>query len=112
VALAQSKLVPLKQAEDVLTMADGPRERAPVEARHDERRERSPGEARRSERLDRAPVEAMGRERQDYRETRQAPPRVVEREDEGLLSGARRLTNRAFDALDEMGNWVRGESRD
>ena len=37
---------------------------------------------------------------------RQPPPRVVEREDDGLLSGARRLTNRAFDALDEMGDWV------
>src|SRR5215213_4529780 len=40
VALAQSKLVPLKQAEDVLTGDTGERERAPVEARHDERRER------------------------------------------------------------------------
>ena len=36
-----------------------------------------------------------------------APPRVVEK-DEGLLSGPRRLTNRAFDALDEMGEWVLG----
>jgi hypothetical protein len=32
---------------------------------------------------------------------------VVERE-EGLLAGPRRLTNRAFDALDEMGDWVLG----
>src|SRR3954463_3039549 len=58
VALAQSKLVPLKQAEDVLTMADGPRERAPLEAQHEERRDRAPVEARRYERLDRAPDEA------------------------------------------------------
>jgi hypothetical protein len=28
--------------------------------------------------------------------------------EEGLLSGPRRLTNRAFDALDEVGNWVLG----
>jgi hypothetical protein len=37
------------------------------------------------------------------------PPQsyVVERE-EGLLAGPRRLTNRAFDALDEMGDWVLG----
>ena len=33
-------------------------------------------------------------------------PDVVE--GEGLLSGPRRLTNRAFDALDEVGNWVLG----
>src|SRR5215217_9592757 len=51
VALAQSKLVPLKQAEDVLTGDTG--ERAPVEARHDERRDRPPVEARRYERLNR-----------------------------------------------------------
>ena len=29
-------------------------------------------------------------------------------QDEGLLAGPRRLTNRAFDALDEMGDWVLG----
>jgi hypothetical protein len=28
--------------------------------------------------------------------------------EEGPLSGPRRLTNRAFDALDEVGNWVLG----
>jgi hypothetical protein len=58
------------------------------------------------------PAEAMRRERPvDRQAARQASSRVVEREDEGLLSGARRLTNRAFDALDEMGNWVLGEGR-
>src|SRR3954470_19088277 len=113
VALAQSKLVPLKQAEDVLTMAGDLSEHAPAAARlekrpsmeayGEERRDRAPVEARRYERLDRAPVEAMGRERQQYRGTRPVPPRVAEPEGEGVLSGARRLTNRAFDALDEMG---------
>jgi hypothetical protein len=138
VALAQSKLVPLKKAEDVLTAAGDPSGPAPVEARREERRERLPVEARRLERLDRvpgeegrsarldrapedarryerldhAPDEAMRRERPEYRESwRQVPPRVVERKDEGLLSGARRLTNRAFDALDEMGGWVTGRDR-
>jgi hypothetical protein len=28
--------------------------------------------------------------------------------DDGLMSGARRLTNRAFDALDEVGGWLNG----
>jgi hypothetical protein len=35
-------------------------------------------------------------------------PDIVERE-EGLLAGPRRLTNRAFDALDEMGEWMLGQ---
>jgi hypothetical protein len=166
VALAHSKLVPLKRAEDVITVAGDPGERAPVEAsrgdrpeprpdaaRLGERRERPPVEARREEQLERPPVETrryerLGRapeeesryerrerppvetrryerldhpeettrrERPESREPwRQAPPRVVEedRGDEGLLSGARRLTNRAFDALDEMGDWVTGKDRD
>ena len=43
---------------------------------------------------------------------RQAPPGVVEEDrEEGFLSGARRLTNRAFDALDEAGDWVTGKER-
>jgi hypothetical protein len=151
VALAQSKLVPLKRAEDVLTMAGDPSERTPVEARQDARGERSrlqtrreerferPIEARRYERLDRAqgeaswdqprdrppletrqyerlgraPQEVMRPERPEYRQSwRQAPPGVVEEDrEEGFLSGARRLTNRAFDALDEAGGWVTGKGR-
>jgi hypothetical protein len=173
VALAQSKLVPLKRAEDVLTTAGDPSERTPAEARRDvhperspidERRDRAPievrseerferpVEARRYKRLDRAqgeaswdeprdrppleapryerfdrapdhprgyerweraPEEALGRERLAYREPlRQAPPGVVEEDrDEGFLSGARRLTNRAFDALDGAGDWVTGRER-
>ena len=54
-ALAHSKLVPLKQAEDVLTMDQS--ERAPVQVRHDARQERTAIEARREERLERLPVE-------------------------------------------------------
>jgi hypothetical protein len=86
----------------------------PEEEGRFERLDRAPEDARRYERLDRAPDEAMRRERPEYRELRrQAPPRVVEedRGDEGLLSGARRLTNRAFDALEEMSGWVTGNDR-
>src|SRR3954469_23346307 len=54
VTLAHSKLVPLKQAEDVLTM--GQSERPPVQVRHDARQERAVIEARREERLRRLPV--------------------------------------------------------
>jgi len=86
----------------------------PEEESRFERLDRAPERARHYERLDRAPVEAMRRERPESREPwRQTPPRVVEEDssDEGLLSGARRLTNRAFDALDEMGDWVIGRDR-
>jgi hypothetical protein len=105
VALAQSKLVPLKRAEDVAA-----NEPAPAEARREVRPERPPVEARREPG---PPVATAYPERPVYREPpRPAPPsRVVEQEDGGLLSGARRLTNRAFDALDEVGDWVSGERR-
>src|SRR3954469_1385919 len=121
VELAHSKLVPLKKAEDVLTMADGPSERAPiqalagehregpaVEARRERRFERPPVETWREEPRERPPIEVIPPERQVRHEQRQTPARVLEREDEGLLAEARRLTNRAFDALDEMGGWVAG----
>ena len=162
VTLAHSKLVPLKQAEDVITM--DPDERAPVQLRHDERQERTAIEARREERLERLPVEprALGRElpvrlrawdgsetgpagtpcvvlrsRRALRhilwspgelsggsvqlrrrcatthrfatEGQQAPANFVE--SEGVLAGARRLTNRAFDTLDELGDWMIGRER-
>jgi hypothetical protein len=108
VALAQSKFVPLKQAEDIITDSQN----RLTEAKRDERLERPPAEARREERLQPRPAEALRRERPVDREPpRPAPSRVVEREDEGLLSGARRLTNRAIDALDEMSGWVLGEGR-
>ena len=59
VALAQSKLVPLKRAEDVLTMAGDPSERTPAEAWRDVHPERSPTDERR----DRAPIEVRPEER-------------------------------------------------
>ena len=102
VALAHSKLVPLKRAEDVLTMAHGPSERSPSEARLDEPSPRPPAEVRREERAKRPSGEAMAQDQQARQERRRTPSHGLEREDDGLLSGARRLTNRAFDALDGM----------
>ena len=102
VALAQSKLIPLKRAEDVLTMANGPSERSPSEARLDEPSRRAPAEARREERAQRPPGAAVTQDRQVRQERRPTLSHSLEREDDGLLSGARRLTNRAFDALDGM----------
>src|SRR3954453_8564820 len=70
VALAQSKLVPLKRAEDVLTMANRASERPASEARLDEPWQRAPAEARREERAQRPPREAMAQDRQVRQERR------------------------------------------
>src|SRR5215203_7124189 len=71
VALAQSKFVPLKQAEDVVAA----NETAPAEARREPRPERPPVEARRDP--PRLPAEAARQERPVYREPpRPAPSRV------------------------------------
>ena len=120
VTLAHSKLVPLKQAEDVLIM--DPDERAPVQVRHDERQERTAIGDRREDRLGRLPVEprrlewrehpsaeAMRHDPSIRYEGQQAPANVVE--SEGVLAGARRLTNRAFETLDELGDWMIGRGR-
>ena len=112
VALAQSRLVTLNRAEDVMGPGERPvadtrppaEGRPPVEAR-------SPVEARPLAEVrppERPPIEAA--RRPDREPPRQAPPRVVEK-DEGLLSAPRRWTNRAFDALDEAGEWVLGQGR-
>ena len=122
VALAQSRLVTLNRAEDVM----GPGERPVTDARPPVAEGRPLAEARPPERLPerppvetarpsvetaRAPVETRRRERPVDREPpRPAPPRVVEK-DEGLLSAPRRWANRAFDALDEAGEWVLGGGR-
>jgi hypothetical protein len=54
----------------------------------------------------------MAQDRYGRQERWQAPSHGVEQEDEGLLAGARRLTNRAFDALDEMSGRVLRNGRD
>jgi hypothetical protein len=102
VPLAQSKLTALNRAEDVME----PGEPSPVAAQPPERPpERPPAETLRP------PVETARRERPAEREPpRPAPPRVADK-DEGLLSGPRRWTNQAFDALDGMGEWVLGRGR-
>src|SRR3954453_6203401 len=59
VALAQSKLVPLKRAEDMLTMATEPGEQTPVQSRWGDPAQRAPAELRR----ERPPsMDAMGRD--------------------------------------------------
>ena len=89
VALTRSRLASLNRAEDVLR----PDEQRAIEER---RPERPPVQAIRTERpIDREP-------------SRRAPPALVVEEDKGLMSGPRRLTNRAFDALDEFGNALLG----
>src|SRR4051812_11215886 len=102
VALAQSKLVPLKRAEDVLTMTNGASERPASEARLDEPWQRAPAEARREERGQRPVRATMVPDRHGRQERRATPSHSLEREDDGLLAAARPVTNRAFDALGGM----------
>jgi hypothetical protein len=104
VALPQSQSVALSRVEDILP----PESRRSAEARNDTRpmppANMPPAAARRDWAFD-EPADEFG----EYREA--MPPRPqpygVERE-EGLLAGPRRLTNRAFDALDEVGDWMLG----
>jgi hypothetical protein len=104
VALPQSQSVALSRVEDSLP----PEHRRSAEARHDLRPlppvNMPPAVSQRDWAFD-EPVDEFS----EYREV--MPPRSqpygVERE-EGLLAGPRRLTNRAFDALDEMGEWMLG----
>jgi hypothetical protein len=104
VALPQSQSVALSRVEDILS----PENRRPVEARNDIRpmppTNMPPAASQRDWALD-EPVDEFV-ECREVMPARLYPP-VVERE-EGLLAGPRRLTNRAFDALDEMGDWVLG----
>jgi hypothetical protein len=104
VALPQSQSVALSRVEDILP----PENRRPVEARHDMRPVSSanmpPAAARRDWAFDQ-PADEFGEDRDAMPPGPQ--PYGVERE-EGLLAGPRRLTNRAFDALDEMGDWMFG----
>src|SRR3954468_4433421 len=110
VALAQSKLVPLKRLEAVLPMADESG-RAPAEARLDERSQRAPAEARGDVRPLRPPVDGMVKDRPVRQERWQAPSPWVTPDDDAVLSGALRLTNRAFDALGEMSNRLFSDDR-
>jgi hypothetical protein len=104
VSLPQSQHVALNRVEDVLS----PENRRSAEATNDLRPRpptiRSPAASQRDW--------AVDEQIDGFSEHREAmPPRlqrdIVERED-GLLAGPRRLTNRAFDAVDEMADWVLG----
>src|SRR4051812_24058902 len=86
VALAQSRLVPLKRAEDVITMAGDPGGQAPLQARLGEPPEGAPVEDLRGHRREPPrvlPIETMRRDPPVHFEQRRPPARVVEREDEG-----------------------------
>jgi hypothetical protein len=104
VARPQSQSVALSRVEDILP----PENRRSAEARHDMRplppANMTPAVSQRDWAVE-EPVDGFG----EYREAMPSrqQPYVVERE-EGLLAGPRRLTNRAFDALDEMGDWMLG----
>ena len=104
VALPQSQSVALSRVEDILP----PESRRPVEARNDigsiPLANRPPAVPQRDWLVD-EPIDAFG----EYRKVSppSAHPDIVERE-EGLHAGPRRLTNRAFDALDEVGDWILG----
>jgi hypothetical protein len=104
VALPRSQYLVLSRVEDILL----PESRRPVEAKHDMPSmppSKMPPTVSQRDWAYEAPTDEFGR----YREA--MPPRpqpyVVERE-EGLLAGPRHLTNRAFDALDEVGDWMLG----
>jgi hypothetical protein len=104
VSLPQSQYVALSQVEDILA----PGNRRPVEARNDIRSMPPASIPPSSSRRDRAFDEPVD----EFIEHPEVMPRhaypSVEERGEGLLAGPRRLTNRAFNALDEMGDWVLG----
>ena len=91
VTLARSNFVALKRAEDVITeggrMAD---EGRPVQ-----------GPSR----------DIVNQADQASREAHARAAEATAKEERGLLAGARRFTNRAFDTLDEAATWATGESR-
>jgi hypothetical protein len=104
VALPQSQSVALSRVEDILP----PESRRSAEARDETRpappASMPPAAARRDWAFD-EPADEFGAYRGAMPPRQQ--PYGVEQE-EGLLAGPRRLTNRAFDALDEVGDWVLG----
>ena len=95
VALTHSKLVPLKRADDIIS----PTSAASAEPRPDGRQQFPSTEAERPE------------TQHSAEPAQRANPRAVESE-QGLLAGPRRLTNRAYDTLDEVADWVLGGRRD
>jgi hypothetical protein len=105
VALARSKLEPLTRAEDILT----PTSRRAADAGLD-RGMLDRGMEERLERL--GPSRAVAPTAPGAIEARPVPPQPIrpnpEPEEAGIMAGPRQLTNRMFDALDEVGDWVLG----
>jgi hypothetical protein len=100
VALAQSKREPLNRPHDILTSSKSMSAEASLDHSMQRRSEQltPPGAI---------PPASMGSVEVQPAPLRQAPPTGVQ-EDSGIMAGPRQLTNRAFDALDQVGNWVRG----
>jgi hypothetical protein len=105
VALPQSQSVALTRVEDILS----PENRRSAEARNDMRpappvNMPPAASSQRGWAFD-EPADEPG----EYREAMPpGPQRYGVEQEEGLLAGPRRLTNRALDALDEMGDWMLG----
>jgi hypothetical protein len=109
---AQSRIVALNRAEDVLAGSERrsagirqnerftderllPPAQVPVPSREARRQPAYPDELAETYSVRRLP-------------SREAPPRASDYEDEGIFAGPRRFTNRTLDALDSLGNWVLG----
>jgi hypothetical protein len=100
VALAQSKLEPLTRAEDILASSSRLSADAGLDRGSEERWERialpRPVSPIPSQSVEAHPVPPQS-----------ARPNPVQ-EEAGIMAGPRQLTNRMFDALDEVGDWVLG----
>jgi len=98
VSLAQSKTEPLTRAEDILALTHRP----PVEASAD----RSMNALSQPS----IPPQSAFPVVTAWDEQRVVPahelPAGAPKEDNGIMAGPRQLTNRMFDALDDLGNWV------
>jgi hypothetical protein len=97
VALAQSKLEPLARAEDILSSSPRQSANAGLDRGLEERLEQLvPPE--------RIPAAVPGEARPVPQPVRPNPVQ----EEAGIMAAPRQLTNRMFDALDEVGDWVLG----
>ena len=99
VALAQSKLEPLARAEDILSSSSRQSADAGLDRGLEERIEQL---------VPPRTVPPSGSATVEARPVpRPIPPNPVQ-EEAGIMAAPRQLTNRMFDALDEVGDWVRG----
>jgi hypothetical protein len=101
VALAQSKLQPLTRAEDILASSRRLSADATLGRGSEKRWERLVPPSAVS------PIPSQSVEVQHPVPPQSAHPHPVQ-EEAGIMAGPRQLTNRMFDALDEVGDWVLG----